>query len=120
MSSTTTRSVTHDTFTLERRYDAAPARVFAAFPDQEAKKQWFGGGDGWASDRWDLDFRVGGREVNHSHLEGGPSITFESTFQDIVENERIVYGHRAAARRARGLVGCLMCAHGSAGAARSR
>src|SRR4029078_4066992 len=81
MSSTTTRSVTHDTFTLERRYDATPARVFAAFADQEAKQQWFGGGDGWGSDRWYLDFRVGGREVNHSHMEGGPAITFESTFQ---------------------------------------
>jgi uncharacterized protein YndB with AHSA1/START domain len=93
MSSTTTRSVTHDTFTLERRYDATPARVFAAFADQEAKKQWFGGGDDWTSDRWDLDFRVGGREVNHSHMEGGPAITFEATFQDIIENERIVYAY---------------------------
>ena len=32
------RSVTHDTFVLERTYDAPVARVFAAFADWEAKK----------------------------------------------------------------------------------
>lgn len=93
MTSTTTHSVTHDTFTLERTYDAKPDRVFAAFADKEAKAQWFGGGDGWEVDSWDLDFRVGGREVNRSHMVDGPKIAYEATFQDIVENERIVYSY---------------------------
>ena len=36
------RSVTHDTFAVERTYDASPARVFAAWADPEAKSSWFG------------------------------------------------------------------------------
>ena len=59
-------SVEHSTFVLERTYDAAPDRVFAAWADPEAKAQWFGG-DGFA-----LDFRVGGRETNGGGPEGGP------------------------------------------------
>jgi uncharacterized protein YndB with AHSA1/START domain len=93
MSSTTTRSVSHDTFRIERTYDATPDRVFTAFADKDAKGQWFGGGDGWEVDTWDLDFRVGGREVNRSHVVSGPKIAFEATYQDIVVNERIVYSY---------------------------
>ena len=37
----TERSVTHATFAIERTYDAAPARVFAAWADPEAKARWF-------------------------------------------------------------------------------
>jgi hypothetical protein len=33
----TQRSVTHATFAIERTYDAAPARVFAAWATSEAK-----------------------------------------------------------------------------------
>ena len=39
----------------------------------------------------ELDFRVGGREVNCGSHEGGPRLTFESRYQDIVPDERIVY-----------------------------
>ena len=31
----------HGTFTVERRYEAAPARVFAAFADPAVKARWF-------------------------------------------------------------------------------
>lgn len=81
------RSVTHATFTLERRYPAAVARVFAAWADPKVKARWFStpGAD------HELDFRVGGREVNRAHPERGPSMTFESLYRDIVRDERIVY-----------------------------
>ncbi len=36
----TARSVTHDKFTIERTYPAAPSRVFAAFASAEAKSSW--------------------------------------------------------------------------------
>ena len=39
----TGRNVTHAVFTIERVYDAAPARVFAAFASPEAKARWFAG-----------------------------------------------------------------------------
>ena len=53
------RSATHATFVIERNYDAAPARVFAAWADVNAKAQWFGPGGGRSIE---LDFRQGGRE----------------------------------------------------------
>ena len=36
-------SVAHATFSLERTYQAAPARVFAAWAEPAAKAQWFAG-----------------------------------------------------------------------------
>ena len=83
----TERSVKHATFSLERTYAASVARVFAAWADPQAKARWFStpAGD------HELDFRVGGREVNCGSHEGGPRLTFESRYQDIVPDERIVY-----------------------------
>jgi uncharacterized protein YndB with AHSA1/START domain len=86
----TDRSVTHSTWTLQRTYDAKPARVFAAFADREAKSQWFGGGDEL---QWDLDFRVGGREVNIGRAESGMVFALAAVYQDIVPDERIVYSY---------------------------
>jgi uncharacterized protein YndB with AHSA1/START domain len=81
----TKRSVTHSTFGLEREYAVPPARVFAAWSDPEAKAEWFGASD------FELDFRIGGREVNRGGPEGGPVFTYDARYQDIVDGERIVY-----------------------------
>ncbi|MCW2860294.1 MAG: polyketide cyclase [Actinoallomurus sp.] len=83
----TDHSVTHATFTLERVYPAAPARVFVSWADPEAKATWFTGPGG----EHELDFRVGGREVNRGRHGDGPLLTFESRYHDIVPDERIVY-----------------------------
>ena len=80
--------VTHATFTLERSYPAPPARVFAAWADPAAKARWFTPGPG---SRHELDFRVGGREVATGGPEGGPLMTFETLYRDIVTEQRIVY-----------------------------
>jgi uncharacterized protein YndB with AHSA1/START domain len=82
----TERSVTHATFVLERSYDASPARVYAAWADPEAKARWFGGGEA----EFDMDFRVGGHEHNSGTM-GSDTYTYDALFQDIVEDERIVY-----------------------------
>jgi uncharacterized protein YndB with AHSA1/START domain len=81
----TKRSVTHSTFGLEREYAVPPARVFAAWSDPEAKAEWFGASD------FELDFRIGGREVNRGGPDGGPVFTYDARYQDIVDGERIVY-----------------------------
>ena len=39
---------------------------------------------------YELDFRVGGREVNRGGPPGGPVWTYTAEFRDIVVNERIV------------------------------
>jgi uncharacterized protein YndB with AHSA1/START domain len=83
-------SVTHATFVLDRTYDAAPARVFAAWADQKAKAKWFVGPDEYESGDHELDFRVGGRERMSGGAPGGPVYTYEARYSDIVPNERIV------------------------------
>lgn len=81
------RLVTHATFTLDRAYPATAARVFAAWADPEAKARWFAAPGG----EHELDFRVGGREVNRGRHGDGPVLTFEARYEDIVTGERIVY-----------------------------
>ena len=81
-------NVTHATFTLERSYPVPPARVFAAWADPAAKARWFTPGPGSGHQ---LDFRIGGREVATGGPEGGPLMTFETLYRDIVPEQRIVY-----------------------------
>jgi uncharacterized protein YndB with AHSA1/START domain len=79
------RSATHATFTIERTYDAAPERVFAAWASKDAKGQWFGQGEDH-----ELDFRVGGSESLRAQM-GDDVYTYDAVYEDIVQNERIVY-----------------------------
>ena len=85
------RSAAHNTFTLERVYSAAPARVFAAFSDPAIKSRWFAGPSEWAVERALFEFRVGGRERVISKPTEGPAHRFDATYMDIVRDERIVY-----------------------------
>jgi uncharacterized protein YndB with AHSA1/START domain len=79
--------VTHTTLRIERVYGASRSRVFAAWADPDAKARWFAG----PAAEHELDFRVGGREVNRGRHEDGSTLTFESVYHDIVPDERIVY-----------------------------
>jgi uncharacterized protein YndB with AHSA1/START domain len=88
------RYVTHATFSLERSYPVSAARVFAAWADPAAKARWFAPGP---DSGHQLDFRVGGREVNHGGPESGPVLGFESFYRDIVPDERIVYSSTLSA-----------------------
>jgi uncharacterized protein YndB with AHSA1/START domain len=87
----TDRSVAHATFVLERTYGAAPTRVFAAWADPAAKARWFKSPEEWGPGEFELDFRVGGRELNRGGPKGGPVVTYSARYQDIVPDERIVY-----------------------------
>jgi uncharacterized protein YndB with AHSA1/START domain len=88
------RHVTHATFTLERSYPVPPARVFAAWADPAAKARWFTPNPDFGHE---LDFRIGGREMATGAPEGGPVMTFESLYRDIVPDQRIVYTSTLAA-----------------------
>jgi uncharacterized protein YndB with AHSA1/START domain len=85
----TNRSAVHDSFRIERHFDAAPARVFQAFADPAAKAKWFGGPAEPRPDA-DLDFREGGRETLTS-VFGETRYDYVATYTDIVPGERIVY-----------------------------
>jgi uncharacterized protein YndB with AHSA1/START domain len=70
----------------------APARAFAAWSSREAKARWFGDPSA-PDDRYTLDFRVGGTEMSRGGPPGGPVLTYEASYKDIVPDERIVYGY---------------------------
>jgi uncharacterized protein YndB with AHSA1/START domain len=88
-----TPSVAHHTFTIERTYAAAPARVFRAFEDPRLKRQWFVDGEGWQVEEYSSDFRVGGREFSRFRFNGGEEMTNDTVYHDIVPNHRIVIAY---------------------------
>jgi uncharacterized protein YndB with AHSA1/START domain len=94
------RSVIHSTFVIERNYPSSVEQVFAAFADPKKKRRWFVEGDGFNVRKFEMDFRVGGRE--HSQFTGGEdpvkgaTFTNETVFQDIVPNRRIVFAYTMA------------------------
>ena len=90
MKRATTHSVTHATFTIERKLKSPPAKIFKAFSDPTEKKKWFSGPPEWGPDKHELDFRVGGREISVGGPPGGPVSAMEGRFWDIVADHRIV------------------------------
>jgi uncharacterized protein YndB with AHSA1/START domain len=92
------QSVTHSTFAIERRYPGTPERVFAAFADKSAKRRWYADGKQMAVEEFEMDFRVGGHDVARFRMgEGSPfpgtPLVFNTTYQDIVANRRLVYAY---------------------------
>lgn len=86
-------SVEHATFTIQRVYDAAPARVFAAWSSAEAKLRWFFCEDGWRVLEHRFDFRVGGRERLGVQPPGGAPHVMDALYHDIIDARRIVYSY---------------------------
>jgi uncharacterized protein YndB with AHSA1/START domain len=87
------RSVTHATFTLERTYDAPPAKVFKAFADPAIKRRWFVEGEGWEVDEFTGEFKVGGFERSRFRFKGGTPVRNDTIYHDIVPNERIIFAY---------------------------
>ena len=94
-------TVAHDTFVIERTYDSPIAQVFGAWADPRLKARWFAGSADALGAGYELDFRVGGREVNRGGPPGGPLYTYESEFRDIVPEQRIVYTYEMYADNTR-------------------
>lgn len=87
----TERSAVHGSFTIERFYDAAPARVFAAWSSVKAKAAWNFCDESWRLSLHEMDFRVGGHERIRTGPIGGTVHAFDGTFHDIVPDQRIVF-----------------------------
>jgi uncharacterized protein YndB with AHSA1/START domain len=98
-------AVVHSSFRIERTYPAPPSRVFAAFADPAIKRRWFVADTGWSVREHSLDFRVGGGERVVSLFGGGPpgappagtEMGNDTTYLDIVPDERIVFAYTMAA-----------------------
>jgi uncharacterized protein YndB with AHSA1/START domain len=97
----TLSTVAHDTFVIERTYDVPVAEVFRAWADPVLKSHWFAGSTGALGAAYELDFRVGGREVNRGGPPDGPVYVYESRFHDIVPEQRIVYTYEMYCDEAR-------------------
>ena len=91
MSDISERSETHATFVLERSYPVSTAKVWHALTDNAARDEWFGGGSAFATSAKSHEFRVGGQGIEDGQWHGGPQSRFESTYTDIVEQQRIVF-----------------------------
>ena len=89
----TDRSITHGSFTLERRYPATPARIYKALSDEATKQKWFSPPETWNKDVHHMDFRIGGIETSVGGPVGGAVHKFRAVYQDIVPNERIIYSY---------------------------
>jgi uncharacterized protein YndB with AHSA1/START domain len=94
------RSVTHNTFVIERSYPSAPDRVFAAFADPEKKRRWFAEPAERQMGEFAMDFRPGGEEHYRFPIATGPvagcMLTNDGTYLDIVPDRRIVIASRMA------------------------
>jgi uncharacterized protein YndB with AHSA1/START domain len=91
MDEITERSQVHATFVIERDLDAPLDRVWHALSDSDARDQWFGGGPTFDIQEKSHAFYVGGRAVEDGQWHGGPRSRFESTYTDIVVQQRIVF-----------------------------
>ncbi|MBZ9906934.1 SRPBCC family protein [Mesorhizobium sp. BR115XR7A] len=89
----TERSVVHSTFVIERLYPAAPSKVFFALSNPDAKRHWFTDPGNPMPSRYELDFRVGGKEINAGGPKDGPIHVYTATYWDIVPDQRIVYSY---------------------------
>lgn len=89
------RSVTHNTFVIEKSLAKPPGTVFRAFSEPSKKRSWFGEGPGHDVETFESDFRPGGKELaRYRFKEGTPfpgvELANEGTYLDVVPDKRIV------------------------------
>lgn len=88
-------ALTHATFCVERVYDAAPARVFHAFTDRDARMRWFFMTDSWSlHDHSGGELGVGKTESSRFSPPGADVvITNDSIYLDVAPNERLIFAY---------------------------
>lgn len=91
----TTTPATHTDFVIEREFAAAPAAVFQAWADPQAKQRW---SDCHAehTTEYRLDFRPHGHETHRVAHPDGRVQHIEKVYFDIVEPRRIVFAYDIA------------------------
>jgi uncharacterized protein YndB with AHSA1/START domain len=77
---------------IHRHFDAPRERVYRAFTDADELATWFGPLGGWVvPGTVTIDVRVGGhRRLTMATYSGTMSWTVETTYTEVVENERLV------------------------------
>jgi uncharacterized protein YndB with AHSA1/START domain len=88
----TARSAQHGTIRLERRFKAAPPRVFAAWAEPGARAKWDVPGR-WVIVEQTFDFREGGRERKRFGPSDDPRFVADTLYIDVVAGRRIVFSY---------------------------
>lgn len=88
-------TVIHDTFTLERTYPQAAARVFAFLSEPDKKRIWYAAAEGRDVASFDMDFRVDGAErlairLGQDTPFPGTLVVNASRYEDIQPGQRMV------------------------------
>src|SRR5579883_1089626 len=91
-------TVIHSTFAIERRYNFSPENVFSALSQPTKKRRWYATGRSTELEEFEMDFRPGGRDRALFRFQAaspfpGAELLYETTYQDIVPNRRIVYAY---------------------------
>lgn len=84
--------LTRPSLTINRRLNASPERVFAAWTDPEKLIQWFGPTETIpGSVKADMDVRVGGAYRISFRTEDGEYHQVGGTYREIVPDRRLVF-----------------------------
>ncbi len=77
--------------TIKRRFNASPAKVFAAWTDPEKIKLWMGPGETTTA-RAESDPRAGGSyRIVMRRPDSGEEFDVAGVFREVVPNEKLVY-----------------------------
>lgn len=97
----TERTLTHATIVMERTYNAAPARVFRAWADAEAKARWSAPTPDVVIEYQGADFREGGRDVVRCFEPNQADYVATVQYLDIRTDKRIVFAEEVSNGAAR-------------------
>jgi len=84
------QSAVKPSLTLKRRFQAPPAKVFAAWTDPEKIKRWMGPGQ-ITTKRAEADPRVGGRYRIEMRSPDGEAHNVSGVYREVVVNEKLVF-----------------------------
>jgi uncharacterized protein YndB with AHSA1/START domain len=77
--------------TLTRRFPVAPEKVWRAWTDPQALKQWFGPGGPQPVSLAELDLRVGGRFRIAFGGPDGDAHLCAGVYREVIPNQRLVF-----------------------------
>lgn len=81
----------HETLSFEHHYSVHPARVFAAWADDDSRARWCGLSEGGPARMDRMEFHAGGSDIIGGASKSDAHISIERRFIEIRENERIVF-----------------------------
>jgi uncharacterized protein YndB with AHSA1/START domain len=88
-----TAAISRPSVTIQRRYDAPPARVYAAWTKADMIVRWFGPTDARQETvKAEMDVRVGGRFTISFTKADGDSLRVTGLYKEVVPDHKLVFG----------------------------